>query len=139
MTMSAGGRGLQSDINITPLVDVVLVLLIIFMVATPILQMGLDVEVPPKVEVTTPQPPDTQTQLVVVVRGDGIYLNSDKVGDAKSLRDRLAPLLVSRAPADRVVFINAEDKVQFDRAVDAMDAAQAAGARKVGFLTDAPK
>ncbi|HEX9459815.1 MAG TPA: biopolymer transporter ExbD [Thermoanaerobaculia bacterium] len=139
MSMStSSSQGVRSEINITPLVDVVLVLLIIFMVATPILQMGLDVEVPPKVEVTGAPPPSEQNQLVITVRTDGIYLNTLKLANAKALRDALTSQMLGRAMADRVVFVNAEDTVPFDRAVEAMDAAHEAGAKKVGFLTDPP-
>src|SRR5258708_6502409 len=75
MEVRGGASGVRSDINITPLVDVVLVLLIIFMVAVPLLQMGYPVQVPPKVETAAP-PPQSDDQVIVRMDGQGnMFIN----------------------------------------------------------------
>src|ERR1700751_140331 len=127
----SSGTGVRSENNIPPLVDLVLVLLIIFMVATPILQMGLDVEVPPKVEVSGAPPPSEQNQLIITVKRDGVYLNTQKVNSPQELANLIGAQMRSRLPADKVVFINSEDQMPFDRAVEAMEAAHQGGAMKI--------
>jgi biopolymer transport protein TolR len=80
MAMGGGGAGeYKSDINITPLVDVVLVLLIIFMVITPLLQMGYDVKVPPKTNQPQDAPPPPDLLIVSLTPANKIYLNKEEV------------------------------------------------------------
>jgi biopolymer transport protein ExbD len=91
------------------------------------------------VELATPPPQADQNQLVITIKRDGVYLNSQKMKDVKELRDAIARQMLARPMDQRVVFINSEDALSFDRAVQAMDVAHQAGAAKVGFLTDPPK
>jgi biopolymer transport protein ExbD len=87
----------KSDINITPLVDVVLVLLIIFMVITPLLQMGYDVKVPPKINTPQNTPPPTDLMIVSLTPQNKIYLNKDEV-NAQTLALRLTEIQESGQP-----------------------------------------
>jgi biopolymer transport protein TolR len=131
-----GGGGSQGDINVTPLVDVVLVLLIIFMVVTPLLEKNIPVRTPnsEKVEQATEVPPD---QLVVYVDKNGeIRINSDKVTPAE-LSAQLRRKLDMRA--DRVVFIVADDLLRYSTLVSVLDAAKQAGADVLGFATETPE
>jgi len=127
----------NSDINVTPLVDVVLVLLIIFMVVTPLLEKDIPVRTPDseKVEQVQEIPPD---QLVVYVRKDGdVRINSEAVSDAEfvgKLKARLEP----KATIDRIVFIVADDTCNYGKFVHVLDGAREAGAETLGFATDAP-
>ena len=127
----------NSDINVTPLVDVVLVLLIIFMVVTPLLEKDIPVRTPnsEKVEEVTEVPPD---QIVLYVKKDGaVRVNAEAVSDSElvaKLKTRLDP----KAAADRVVFIVAEDACNYGAFVHVLDTAREAGAETLGFATDPP-
>src|SRR6185436_2251510 len=101
----------------TPLVDVVLVLLIIFMVVQPLLQMGYDVQVPPNAENQPPTPPTDQ--IVITVTGaKEVYLNKEKV-DLPGLPVRIQEVLKNRG--SKVVFFSVEDTVNYADAMQVMD------------------
>jgi biopolymer transport protein ExbD len=133
----APASGPTSDINMTPLVDVVLVLLIIFMVVTPLLEKDIGVRVPAteQVEEHTDVPPD---QLVVKVKDTGeLLINSEKVPEAEFV-DRLKGQLAKKGPNDKIVFVIADDKTAYARVVNALDGAKLAGAEVLGMATELP-
>ena len=134
MAMGAkGGNDYKSDINITPLVDVVLVLLIIFMVITPLLQMGYDVKVPPKTNAPT-GPPPTDLIIVSLTPQNKIYLNKDEV-NAQTLSLRLTEILKNRA--NKTIFFSGDDGTTYGEVIKVMDLCRNAGAKNIGIVMEA--
>jgi biopolymer transport protein TolR len=135
MAMDSGqGRGqMVSQINVTPLVDVMLVLLVIFMVTAPIIQQGVEVTLP---SVKAEALPGKEEQFVVSITKDSqIYLN-----DAKLSADDLTGKLkaISQERPDRQVFIRADDQVPYGQVIRTMAAIKAAGIENVGMVTEMP-
>ncbi len=128
-----GGGGPKSEINVTPLVDVVLVLLIIFMVVQPLLQMGYDVQVPPNAT-DLQTPPPTTDQIVVSMTGTKeVYLNKERI-DPANLPIRLQEVLKNRG--SKVVFFSVEDSVNYGDAIKLMDTVRNNGAKNIGIVMD---
>jgi biopolymer transport protein ExbD len=134
MGASSGGNEYKSDINITPLVDVVLVLLIIFMVITPLLQMGYDVKVPPKVNTPQNTPPPADLMIVSLTPQNKIYLNKDEV-NAQTLALRLTEILKNRA--NKTVFFSGDDGATYGEVIKVMDICRNAGAKSMGIVMEA--
>jgi biopolymer transport protein TolR len=135
MAMDTGsGRGqMVSQINVTPMVDVMLVLLVIFMVTAPIIQQGVEVTLP---SVKAEALPSKEEQFVVSITKDSqIYLN-----DAKLSADDLTGKLkaISQERPDRQVFIRADDQVPYGQVIRTMAAIKAAGIENVGMVTEMP-
>jgi biopolymer transport protein TolR len=134
MAFDPGQRGsLVSQINVTPLVDVMLVLLIIFMVTAPILQQGVEVNLP-KVKAAA-LPGEEQQFVVSITRGDEIYLNDTKLSAAE-LTGKLQAIAAERP--DRQVFIRADEQVPYGEVIRTMAAIKAAGIENVGMVTQMP-
>ncbi|MFI5181734.1 MAG: ExbD/TolR family protein [Thermoanaerobaculia bacterium] len=134
MGMDVGGhKGPKSEINVTPLVDVVLVLLIIFMVIQPLMQRGYDVSVPPKAEMNAPPPQATDQLIVSLTARKEIYLNKERV-EAGNLAIRLQELLKNRG--NKVVFFSAEDSANYGDAMKVMDIVRNNGAKNIGIVMD---
>jgi biopolymer transport protein TolR len=133
MSMNVGGGGsIKSDINVTPLVDVMLVLLIIMMIVAPLLQQGVSVKLP--VATNTVEKPDTQEQTVLAIDSNRrLYLNAVPV-PKDDLQRRVTDILESKK--DRIVIIKADEDVEYSAVMDAMDALRAAGIEDMGLITD---
>ncbi|MBI5483816.1 MAG: protein TolR [Deltaproteobacteria bacterium] len=133
--MSMGGqndhRGMMADINVTPLVDVMLVLLVIFMVTAPMMQQGVQVNLP-KAD-TKAMTPAEESVVVTVDKSGKTYINKDQI-PAGELRNRLSAIFVSRAKKE--VFLKADAGVPYGEVVKAMSDIQGAGIERLGMVTE---
>ena len=135
MNVGGGSRRLMSDINVTPLVDVMLVLLIIFMVTAPMLQEGMSVNVPQVKAAPLEQHEEKPVILVMDKSGEmsieKTQLTTDKLGD------ELQKVFAERA--DKTLYLRADQSVPYGRVVEAMAIAKAAGATKLSMITKPPE
>jgi biopolymer transport protein TolR len=130
---TGGGKGPKSDINMTPMIDVLLVLIIIFMVITPLTPHGLEALVPqPPPPNSKPNLSDLRTVVIVIEKDGSIKINQDPVTEDK-LGDRLTEIFKTRA--ERVVFVKGDPDLEFAPVARAIDIAHGAGIDKVGLMT----
>jgi len=131
------GSKISSDINVTPMVDVMLVLLIIFMVVTPMLQKGVSVDM---AKVNNPeQMPDADKEdalLVSITRDGMVYLGSDRI-DVDTLTNKVKDRLANKP--DKRVYVKADMRTRFGGVVSVVDSVRAAGVDDLGLLTDQKK
>ena len=126
---------MNSEINVTPLVDVVLVLLIIFMVVTPLLEKDIEVRVPDAddIQETTEVPPD---QLVVSLDAAGaLKINADDIA-LPDYVEKLKRMVAAKPRGGRLVFFMADDRTNYGKLVWALDGARLAGAETLGMMTE---
>ena len=136
MSMSMGsGTGIKSDINVTPLVDVMLVLLIIMMIVAPLLQKGVDVRLPTATH--GGDKPETQGQTVVAVGPDSsLYVNTVLV-TPNDFRRRVDEAF-ERTGGERLVLIKADVDAPYGAVMEAMDSLRAMGIEDMGLITEPP-
>ena len=132
MSMNVGGGGgVKASINVTPMVDVVLVLLIIFMVIQPMLQVGYTVETPPEVKSATP-PPQVSDQVIIRMDEDGrTFINKAEIPMAQ-FGDRLRAAMSGREK--KLAFFAADGELSYEKVVNFMDLCRNNGAQKLGIV-----
>ena len=126
----------NSEINVTPLVDVVLVLLIIFMVVSPMMEKNIPLQLP-ATEAVVGLSENQAAQIVVSVSADGeLAINSEKIA-AENYVEQLGRFIGAREAGDRVVFFLSSDKARYSEVVFALEGARRAGAEVLGMTTSA--
>jgi biopolymer transport protein TolR len=138
MAMDLGGAqgGVKSDINVTPLVDVMLVLLIIMMLIAPLLQQGVSVTLPTASNYV--DKPETSGQTVVAIAANkAVYLNAKLVGVGDQLSVRVKEVLEDKT--EKIVLIKADQSVDYSAVMDTMDELRKAGIEDIGLIIDRKK
>ena len=134
--MQVGGSGsMNSEINVTPLVDVVLVLLIIFMVITPVVQMGYLVKVPPKAPANLP-PSAVQDQIILRLVGEGRVMINKEEMTMEQFPGRVRDIL--KGNTSKMVFFSGAREVDYDTTMRFLDVARASGAKNIGIIVEDP-
>jgi len=131
MAMGSGGSGggLASDINVTPMIDVLLVLLIIFMMVIPMSRKAIDLQLPDPTPDNTPQGPPPSQIVLEVLPGNVFKINSQPVAK-NDLQKRLKEIYDPRP--DKIMFIKGDPTVKYSDVINAMDAARGAGVKVIG-------
>ena len=137
MAMASGGgpTGSIADINVTPMVDIMLVLLIIFMVVTPLLQKGVSVDLAKTKNPREMREADRDDAIVVAVTRDAkIYIGSDQIAIKDNLGPKVKDMLAAKV--DKTVYIKSDRRARYGDVVDVVDIVRASGVDTLGLLTN---